>query len=974
MQNHRLISLSCILLLMPTLALAQAVVRVPSDVPTLGQAIDRVNDGGSIILAQGTYTAPPAGFRVQNPRRSFTIRAANNAQVILQGGGGPVFRVEATGQDEIRFENLTFQGGVSVDEARGGGVTVTGSRAVFRGCTFLDNRAEPLTTGGGGARVADGSRAVFAGCTFEGNTSPNRGGGLAVVAADAFVVDSVFTGNSTRVVGHRNNAAGGGIYVLDGRLRLWNSELRNNSAGWVGGGVYVFGTFPDGTDTAEEPAAEVVVLDTIFEGNFVGPDPCCTVLGTTVGGGLHAEDQATVRIYTSTFLENEAERGGGVNLYRAHVDVDSSIFRGNRAEAPISTVSAGSAIAVSSADFNDGSTEFGARDRRVGRLRLTESFLQGRFQGNDNPAHVGGCIHAAGDTTRLIGAGVPQTGSAADHRALVEIDRSFLTECTAERPEGAPGGFGVGGALQADLARIILRDSLVLNSKVVGAVASGGGVSLFNESRGTFRRSTFAGNSAESAGGALFANGSTLEVDECNFFGNEVSPGLSEAINQSLGAAIFTSPRINAGQPALERDAVGFVEDSLFSANVGLPIRELDRNEGPRNEMTYDGNRFFSTSFGDKVFVNNLRGLSGDSAAVLNSLVISRTGTSNTDKSDGGNLRLTARPVDGDALAAPRRLIRGTSSGNPLAFIGYACGTNATIGGAAATDPAGIVPLTQTATQALRVSNTQVDTATVGARQCTAGPTMCLTQERFRVMVDWRTNQGDFGLGEAEQLTGDTGYFWFFNPANVEVVLKVLDASSFSNFLWLFYGALSNVQYEITAVDSETGRIQSYFNPQGNFASVGDTTAFPDVALAPELEPAAPPQTALLLPWEAAIAPVTPAMATCTPTATSLCLGGRFTVEVSFVANGEAGIGQAEMLTEDTGFFWFFSPTNVEVVLKVLDATSFSGFFWVFYGALSNVEYEITVTDTMTGNTRTYSNPQGNFASVGDTQALPGDN
>src|SRR5262249_59342682 len=44
--------------------------------------------------------------------------------------------------------------------------------------------------------------------------------------------------------------------------------------------------------------------------------------------------------------------------------------------------------------------------------------------------------------------------------------------------------------------------------------------------------------------------------------------------------------------------------------------------------------------------------------------------------------------------------------------------------------------------------------------------------------------------------------------------------------------------------------------------------------------------------------------------------------------------------------------------------------FWVFYGALSNVEYTLTVTDTVTGVVKTYQNPAGLFASVGDTLAF----
>jgi hypothetical protein len=38
---------------------------------------------------------------------------------------------------------------------------------------------------------------------------------------------------------------------------------------------------------------------------------------------------------------------------------------------------------------------------------------------------------------------------------------------------------------------------------------------------------------------------------------------------------------------------------------------------------------------------------------------------------------------------------------------------------------------------------------------------------------------------------------------------------------------------------------------------------------------------------------------------------------------------------------------------------------------LSNVAYELTVTDTVTGRSKVYRNPLGEFASVGDTAALP---
>ena len=87
-------------------------------------------------------------------------------------------------------------------------------------------------------------------------------------------------------------------------------------------------------------------------------------------------------------------------------------------------------------------------------------------------------------------------------------------------------------------------------------------------------------------------------------------------------------------------------------------------------------------------------------------------------------------------------------------------------------------------------------------------------------------------------------------------------------------------------------------------------------------------------------------------------------------SQGTSGVGTASALTGDTGTFWFFSPDNLELILKVLDGRAINSHFWVFYGALSDVEYTITVTDTQTGAVRNYHNPYRTLASFADTSAF----
>lgn len=250
---------------------------------------------------------------------------------------------------------------------------------------------------------------------------------------------------------------------------------------------------------------------------------------------------------------------------------------------------------------------------------------------------------------------------------------------------------------------------------------------------------------------------------------------------------------------------------------------------------------------------------------------------------------------------------------------------------------------------------------------------LCLGGGRFAVDVSWRDFDLREGLGRAVELTDDTGSFWFFDPDNLELLVKVLDATTFGAGYWVFFGSLSNVAFEMNVTDTETGRVRTYTNELGNFASVGDTSAFSSSSGDHRLH-AAPTAAGRRGRFRNEARPVGAATApeSCETSGEVLCLDDRYRVQAQWRDfDGDTGSGRARAITSDSGAFWFFDEANLELMVKALDATAINGHVWIFYGSLSNVGFTLEVTDTVTGQVIRYENPVGEFSSVGDTEAIP---
>jgi hypothetical protein len=242
------------------------------------------------------------------------------------------------------------------------------------------------------------------------------------------------------------------------------------------------------------------------------------------------------------------------------------------------------------------------------------------------------------------------------------------------------------------------------------------------------------------------------------------------------------------------------------------------------------------------------------------------------------------------------------------------------------------------------------------AGPCVAGDgSLCLLGGRFRVAVRFRA-QNVPGAGQAVPQSDQSGLFWFFDAANIELIVKMIDGQGLNGFFWTYYGGLSDIEYWITVTDTQTGQTRTYHNPPGSLCGQGDVNAF--------AHPASDTANAIS-------APAIASKAGCAPD--TLCLqNGRFQVSVTWKTGSGTGIGTPVVLTDQSGMFWFFDAANIELVVKVLDARTLNGKFWIYYGALSDVEYDLTVTDTTTGLSRTYHNNPGNLCGKGDTTTFVG--
>lgn len=284
----------------------------------------------------------------------------------------------------------------------------------------------------------------------------------------------------------------------------------------------------------------------------------------------------------------------------------------------------------------------------------------------------------------------------------------------------------------------------------------------------------------------------------------------------------------------------------------------------------------------------------------------------------------------------------------------------------------------------------------VSARVMTTQAQLINSQGRVAVRVSYR-NQYTGERGFARPIPQDDrfGFFYFSNPENPEVFVKVLDFGSTSPFL-LFYAGLTDFEYTVTFQNLETGKSVSFTKPAGSFVGGANTTDLPhSVAHAvlwsadgaawgevptdcPIDEAGSRAATIPLsdgLPDEAFMraAGFSRVRTVTMPTAANelLLSKGRVAVSVDWKSQYSGQTGQAVPLPQkdEFGFFYFTDKGNPEVFVKVLDFGETSPYL-LFFAGLTDYEYTVTFRNIRTGQTVAFKKNPGSFNGGADNSSL----
>lgn len=269
-----------------------------------------------------------------------------------------------------------------------------------------------------------------------------------------------------------------------------------------------------------------------------------------------------------------------------------------------------------------------------------------------------------------------------------------------------------------------------------------------------------------------------------------------------------------------------------------------------------------------------------------------------------------------------------------------------------------------------------------GTKACRPGPDrLCFQGNRFLVDAGWRNPvTGQTGKGTVLKRGANFGVFTL-GSGHADLLVRMTKTGQEIRFL---YGQLTNLQISVGVTDTKQGSITRFSNGPNNCGDVrqisGALTAGITLETGDDLFGLLNPQSFDFVKSGAGISgkldlasePLTftdQHEGTCKATATRLCLHSkRFQAELTWKdpTTGATGTAKATKLTDNSGTFAFKAANGVDVAVKAVE-TDRARILW---GSLTSFEYTLKVTDTLSGQVKTYTNPAGTFCGGVDEEGF----
>ncbi|HST42097.1 MAG TPA: hypothetical protein VLK58_21435 [Conexibacter sp.] len=545
------------------------------------------NAGGSVLLvdSQVNRNAASAGGAIAADGGTTLLRRTRLLVNSAGVGGGLQLGARATAN--IRA-SLIDRNSATVD---GGGVWIAGTSAIGLADTDVTrNRAAGVDVGqGGGGLYSDGGRVRV----DRGEISSNRAAGV--------------------------NGSGGAALNRGGRLLVFGTELRTNTANRAGGAVETVGGLTGltratlvGNATGNAPGNGGAV--------HLGGDGVVEVAGSTLtgniasaeGGALWNSDRGRM-IVTDTTLNgntaggNDPDQGGGA-IYNdgGRIDVDRGVLAENRA---VGANGSGGAILnvrgildVTGAELrvNSARRAGGAIETNLGSVTLAST----RVLQNSAAATPGsgGGLHVTGAATVAISdSDVSRNSASAEGGGLWNSDSGTLTVARTSFVGNVAGGAEAdqgGGALYNDGGRATVAGGTLADNQAAGTNGSGGAI-LNVRGALTISDAELRGNSARRAGGGIETNLGSVALTRVALVGNVAAgaPGNGGGLHTTgagtvaIAAGSVVGNRAAAEGGGLWNSATGTmtVTGTAISGNTAPSGADVF-SQPPGGRFTIDGN------------------------------------------------------------------------------------------------------------------------------------------------------------------------------------------------------------------------------------------------------------------------------------------------------------------------------------------------------------------------------------------------